>query len=144
MLFKLTLTGAERDYLIGAIERAVIDDAAQTNALQARSFLFPRKNEEAFDNARAMLHVGAGILGKLAPDNLEVMEDIGHAAGAAPSVTDTGIYSHADAEALARAVPEFDRRALAPRCAHGVSFAEPCELCAGDNGGEVRTMPIQT
>lgn len=139
MNYILRLTDAEREYLTGAIERAVIDDAKSTEALASRSILWPKKNAEAFAKARAALHAGAGLLGKLSPDSIEVADPVD-----APAVTDSGIYSPADAEALAVAVPGFDPRALRPNCAHGIPFDRPCDLCEGDNGGDVRTMPIQT
>lgn len=139
MKYILKLTDAERDYLTGAIERAVIDDAATTNALASRSVLWPKRNSEAFAKARANLHAGAGLLGKLSPDSLEVADPVD-----APAVTDPGIYSPADAAALASAIPGFDSRALRPNCAHGIPFDRPCDLCEGDNGSDVRTMPIQT
>ncbi len=139
MQFQLILTDAEREFLIGAVERAVIDDAASTHALASRSILWPKKNAEAFERARASLHTGAGLLGKLSPDALEVLDDVTPTREAP-----VGIYAEADARALAEAIPNFDPRALDPRCAHGLPFTSPCDLCQGDNGSDVRTMPIQT
>ena len=139
MQFQLILTDAEREFLIGAVERAVIDDAASTHALASRSILWPKKNAEAFERTRASLHTGAGLLGKLSPDALQVLDDV-----APTREAPVGPYADADARALAEAIPDFDRRALDPRCAHGLPFTSPCDLCQGNNGSDVRTMPIQT
>ena len=139
MQFQLILTDAEREFLIGAVERAVIDDAASTHALASRSILWSKKNAQIFGRTRASLHTGAGLLGKLSPDTLQVLDDVTPTREAP-----VGPYADADARALAEAIPDFDPRALDPRCDHGLPFTSPCDLCQGDNGSNVRTMPIQT
>ena len=124
--FQLVLNADESLYLLDAVERRVIDAAATVGAHHGLPRLFAKRELEAKQEARRELRIGAGLMAKLSPQNLEAIDDNPQDEQASPQFP---LFSDDDIHALSRAVPDFDPRALKPRCVHGLLFDEPCERC---------------
>ena len=127
MHYTLPLNDSERTYLLATVEATLIADAARFSPLD------PKKNADEHTKAREALHTGAAILAALSPQRLEVAPAIAPAALSAAALSRAQVTldatMQAEAERLARIIPDFDVRALDPRCIHGVRFAEPCADC---------------